>query len=220
VSHGWHVGLVVRRADVPPGRWPQLRDFEAFPYVEVGWGDRDFYRAPAGTSGLALKAALGSEASVLHVVGLAHPAASAARPDDVLALRVPAAGVAGLAAFLEAAYATDGAGRPVPLGPGLYGPSRFYLARERYSLLATCNVWTARALRAAGCPLSPTLALTAGALLGRARAACGAPDGGLGAPADGAAAGAPGASAPAAPRVPLTAREPPPKVPSGMEGPA
>ncbi|GMV44893.1 MAG: hypothetical protein AMXMBFR66_02910 [Pseudomonadota bacterium] len=53
---------------------------------------------------------------------------------------------------------------PPPLGPGLYGASRFYASRERFHLFRTCNVWTASVLAVAGVPMRPATALTAEAL--------------------------------------------------------
>jgi hypothetical protein len=55
------------------------------------------------------------------------------------------------------------------LGPGLYGNSRFYLSRETYHLFNTCNVWTARALRAAGLPITPARAISVESLMSQAR---------------------------------------------------
>jgi hypothetical protein len=43
---------------------------------------------------------------------------------------------------------------------GLYGVSQFYRSRDTYHLFRTCNIWTARALYAAGCPVRPFLAMT------------------------------------------------------------
>ena len=37
VRHGWHAGIVVKRADVPPGTWPQHNEFPGAEYLEVGW---------------------------------------------------------------------------------------------------------------------------------------------------------------------------------------
>lgn len=173
VSHGWHTGVVIRRADVPSGIWPEQADLAAYAYIEIAWGDRDFYQAPEATSGLALRAAFRSRESVLHMIGLDHPRQSAGPEGDSAEIRVPAEGLGRLAAFLEAAHARDAAGRAIRLGPGLAGPrSRFYLARERYSLLRTCNTWTARALEAAGCGPPPSAALTASAVMAQARLAC------------------------------------------------
>src|SRR5215510_16066446 len=68
VDHGWHTSIVVRRADIDRARWPELDDFSAATLVEVAWGDREFYMATSPTSGLAIKAAVATSGSVLHVV--------------------------------------------------------------------------------------------------------------------------------------------------------
>ncbi len=174
VSHGWHTGIVVRRQDVPEGLWPQLRDFVGSELVEVGWGERDFYMAPAGTSGMALRAALWPSSSVLHVGGFSGPAESYFPASEIVEIKLSRRGFEKLAVFLQKAYATDEAGGAIRLGPGQYPNSLFYLARETYHLFKTCNVWTARALRSAGCPITPFVSVTAGNVIHQATAFCGA----------------------------------------------
>ena len=177
VSHGWHTGIVVRRQDVPGGLWPQLRDFADSELVEVGWGERDFYMAPAGTSGMALKAALWPGSSVLHVAGLSDSVERLFPASAVVEIRLSRRGFEKLAAFIQDAYATDEAGGAIRLGPGQPANSRFYLARETYHALKTCNVWTARALHTAGCPITPLYAVTAGNVMYQAAAFCGGTSG-------------------------------------------
>ncbi len=174
VSHGWHTGIVVRRRDVPDGLWPQLRDFADSELVEVGWGERDFYMAPAGTSGLALRAAFLPSSSVLHVAGFGGPVERYFPANEVVEITLSRRGLDTLAAFIGDAYAKDEAGTVIRLGPGLYPQSRFYLARETYHALKTCNTWTAKALRSAGCAITPVYALTAGNVIHQATAFCGA----------------------------------------------
>ena len=161
VSHGWHTGIVLRRRDIPERVWPEHSDFAGSEYVEVGWGDRDFYQAEEPTSGLALKAAVWTTSSVLYVAGFSHPPDRFLQPGDVEEVRLSARGLDELGAFIGKAHARDDRGRAIPLGPGPAPNSRFYLARGRYSLLNTCNNWVARALRAAGCPITPLYAVTA-----------------------------------------------------------
>ena len=43
VAHDMHTGIAVRRADIPAGLWPESRDFSQAEYLEVGWGNRDYY---------------------------------------------------------------------------------------------------------------------------------------------------------------------------------
>ena len=66
-----------------------------------------------------------------------------------------------LVAFLASSYMRDDQNASIDLGPGIYGSSRFYRAEGKYFFPNTCNKWTARALRSAGCPISPFYAVRA-----------------------------------------------------------
>ncbi|MEA2079697.1 MAG: DUF2459 domain-containing protein [Pseudomonadota bacterium] len=158
VSHGWHAGIVLRRADLPDSIWPAPGDFPNTEYLEVGWGDMDYYQTPDPHMGLILKAALLPTASVLHIVGFNGPVPAYFRYSEIIRIELSAAGFEQLSRTIAASFVTDEAGNTTSLGPGLYGNSRFYLSWETYHLFNTCNVWTARALRAAGLPITPATA--------------------------------------------------------------
>jgi len=74
-------------------------------------------------------------------------------PAEVFEFRLAAEGLRRLRAHL----ATSVAG-PEPVATR--GSSRFYRARDDYHLFNTCHQWAARALRAAGLPMSPGTAFT------------------------------------------------------------
>lgn len=169
VSHGWHVGLAVRREDVSTGVWPESTDLGAVRYLEIGWGDGDYYPAARGTPALALQAAFSSDSSVLHVAGIDASLTDFFDQSSIIEVPLSPRGFEQLTRFIAAAYARDAAGRPIVVGPGLYGRSRFYRATGRYRLLDNSNHWTAKALAAAGCPIDPAETMTAGSLLQRAR---------------------------------------------------
>ena len=169
VSHGWHTGVVLRRADIPASFWPESRDFPSAEYLEVGWGERDFYQTPDAGSGLALQAVLWPNASVLQVVGFSEPLTKTFPESEIVELALSPAGLEGLIRYIDHSYARDGARRVASLGRSLYGEGRFYPARGKFYLFNTCNAWTAGALQAAGYPLSPTLALTAESVMAPAR---------------------------------------------------
>lgn len=175
VSHGWHVGLAVRRADVSPAVWPDSAALGPVRYLEIGWGDADYYPAVRGHPGLALRAAFASAGSVLHVAGIDAPLAEFFAGSTIIEVPLSSRGFEELTRFIHAAYARDAAGQAIVVGPGIYGASRFYRAEGRYRLFDNSNTWTAKALAAAGCPIDPDDTLTAGSLLRRARdlgAAC------------------------------------------------
>lgn len=151
---------MLRREDVPADVWPERDDFPGAGYLEVGWGDRAFYQAPRGTLWLGLKAVFWATDSVLHVAAFNVPPTVYFAGREVAEVELSPRGFRALVAFIADAHARTGEGRAIGLGPGKYGPSRFYLGREPY-MLTTCNVWTARALRAGGFPITPFWALTA-----------------------------------------------------------
>lgn len=158
VAHDGHTGIAVPRAHIPAGLWPESRDFPQAEYLEVGWGNRDYYYGRnQGLSGT-LNAMLPSP-SVLHVAGFRGPPADFFRASEIVELGVPADGFERLIRYIHDAYERAGALPVAALGPGLYGDSRFYPARESFHLLRTCNVWTARALRAAGLPIRDSITM-------------------------------------------------------------
>ena len=169
VSHGWHAGIVLWRADIPDGIWPASVVFSDTHYLEVGWGDSEYYQTPEPHMGLILKAALLPTASVLHIVGFSGAVPAYFPYSEIIRIELSAAGFERLARTIIASFARDEAGRVKPLGPGLYGNSRFYLSGESYHLSNTCNVWTARALRSAGLPITPARAISVENLLSQAR---------------------------------------------------
>ncbi len=169
VSHGWHVGIVIRRTDATAAHWPEQDDFPEATVLEVGWGDRDYYQDPDPGVGKLLKAGLWPTKSVLHVVGFSRRVTAYFPRSEIIRIDVPEAGVDSLAAYIHDAYARDDEGRPFALGPGLYGESRFYAGRQRYHVFKNCNTWAARALRAAGVRVRPAEILTADDLLAQAR---------------------------------------------------
>jgi uncharacterized protein (TIGR02117 family) len=165
VDHGWHTSLVVRAEDVPDGLWPERLDVAGARYLEVAWGDREFYTAPGGSLGLALKAAFASRGSVLHLVGFNAPVRAYFAGSEVIELRLAREGVQALARFVDAAHARGSATRAPRLAAPLYGAGGFYPASGRYHLFNTCNTWIASALRAGGVPLSAGPTITAGGVL-------------------------------------------------------
>jgi uncharacterized protein (TIGR02117 family) len=164
VSHGWHTGLVLRRDDISSDAWPEHFDLTPTRYVEVGWGSGVFYMAPRITPAVVMEAMCWSD-SVLHVAGFNPPPARAFPSSDVYAVRLSERGFDDLCRAIHETYVHDEQGQPVRKGPGLYGESQFYEAKGRYYFPNTCNVWTARVLRSAGCPIEPLISATSTAVI-------------------------------------------------------
>ncbi len=169
VARGWHTEIVMRRADVAPGTWPEVADFPAAEYLMVGWGDRDYYPATEFNLWYGIKALFWPTPSVLHVVGFNAPPAQRFPYGEVVELRLTRAGLERLSAYIGASYERNGAARAAPLLPSPYEPGWFYPSVESFHLFRTCNVWVAAALRAAGLPVRPFLAVTTESVMKQVR---------------------------------------------------
>ncbi len=177
VQHGWHVGIVVDQDEMTSRVPLQGGDFSRAAHLEIGWGDARFYQADEPSAGLALRAALWPTASVMHVVGFSGDPARYFSASEVIDICVSNSAYGRMLDFIMESFERGPDGEVIPLGPGLYGNSRFYRAKGSFHLFNTCNTWAARAVAATGTPVS-TRIVTAGELVsqlrrnGRDRFAC------------------------------------------------
>lgn len=169
INHGKHAGLVVRKADIPSGLWPESRDFPDADYLELGWGDWDYYQADAPGLWLTLKAAFWPTASVLHVVGVKGSVADRFAGYEVIRLELEPGGFAKLVNYIHQSFARNGETKARPIGPGYGLNSLFYPARGKFHIYNTCNGWVARALEEAGYPMGAFRPVTADQLMAKAR---------------------------------------------------
>ena len=171
-NHGWHTGLIVRSADIPEDAWPARRDFADARYLELGWGDREYYVREDPSIWIALRALLWPTDSAIHAVAVREAIEREFPTSEIVELRVSEAGFQRLVELVAASHARDAAGDWIVLAPGQRSNrSRFYASERRFHLFETCNTWVARALREAGVPINPRAAITAGSLMRQVRGA-------------------------------------------------
>ena len=165
VNHGGlHTGLAVERPDIPEKVWPANMDYPAARYLEVGWGDDDGYRKDL-TPWIVAKALFRSTRTVLLYDGFTNSLVE--NFDDpkyqVIEIKLSQRGFARLCEHIEKTHALDESGQPIRFG------NDWYKGRGTYCFLHTCNTWTAKSLRAAGCPITPAYCITPRPLLYQAR---------------------------------------------------
>lgn len=169
VNHGWHVGLIVPAQhlhdDIWPGDDPYMPDSE---YLKFGWGERRYYQSEDPSIWLTISAGIFPTSSVLHVAPAGDPVTRSFPASRIKEVRVTEAGMEEITHYLVDTFRKSDEGRLMKDGPGLYPNSVFYRARGLYFVPRTSNVWTARALRAAGCPITPVYAVTAGNVMRQA----------------------------------------------------
>jgi uncharacterized protein (TIGR02117 family) len=126
---------------------------ELFDHLSIGWGGRDFYiNTPTWADvdiATAVKSVLWDE-TVLHVEYRPKPSGA----ETCREWRADAAAYAQITGFIRESLRMSG-GQPVQAAPGYGERDGFYVANGRYTIIETCNQWTARALRLAGAPVAP-----------------------------------------------------------------
>lgn len=155
---------MIKKADIPVVVLPELRDFPSAEYLEFSWGDRDYFPAPDGGLGLALKAAFWSSGSILHVVGFKDAVQNAYPSAEIIEIPLSEEGFQRLVKFISDTFSRPHPPAPAEARPGLFSNGRFYAAEGKFSLLRTCNTWVAEALSTAGLPIRPSYVITAGNL--------------------------------------------------------
>ena len=165
VDHGLHTGFVIH-APIIQSHLPELAvRFTNTPYLEFGWGDKNFYQADEATAGLALRAIFWPTESVVHVVALSERPDMRYSASDVVTLCLEPGQYALLVEFIINSFFKDNIGQIKSLKYGIYGDSQFYKGEGTYYLLNTCNNWTAKGLRSAGIKIDPTFKLTADSIM-------------------------------------------------------
>jgi len=168
VTQSAHTGLAIKKDDIPEDLILEKRDFARFQYLEFGWGDRDFYMSAEEPLSLGSKAAFWPTASVLHVVGFNASVEKNFRHSEIIRIDLSLNGFIQLCKYIDDSFERVDKKPAVNLGYGLYGISYFYPSKSTFHLFNMCNKWTAKALRAAGCPITPFYSFTASNVLGQA----------------------------------------------------
>ena len=165
VSHGWHAGIVVDRLDLLDHVPALEKDFPLAAYLEIGWGDEQWYRAQTPSAGLAIRAVLWPTSTVIHAVAIPKSPRLVFPESEVIEVSIPRAGYEQLLTYLAESFKRTSSGGLVPLGRGLYGDGRFYRAEGRFHAFNTCNTWVAKAVGTTGYPIRDQTVITVGPLL-------------------------------------------------------
>jgi uncharacterized protein (TIGR02117 family) len=170
VKVGWHAGLVVESEHLGDD-FPEHEKMPKAERLKIGWGDDKYYPDPDPSFWLLLRAVFWPSRSVLHVVGMDVPADRYFPDTEVITLYISEEGMAELTEFVTRFFRRNDDESPQFQEYGRYGNSAFYKAHGRYYIPKTSNVWTARALRSAGVPITPVYGVTAGNVMRQARRA-------------------------------------------------
>ncbi len=168
IAFGWHAEIALPVHAIHDPLRAVTSDFPGARYLSFGWGERNYYMAPAPTVADAMNALFPGPA-VLLVTPLYHPPRESRPGSQVFEIGLSTAGLARLSSYLWAAFEKSGDGTPRRLAAGPTEGSVFYAATGTYSSSYTCNTWTAEGLRVAGVPVTPTGVVFVGQLTDQLR---------------------------------------------------
>lgn len=160
-SHGWHTGLVMKRADVekiPAITWLDELEAGHAKYLEFGWGDEHAFRVKRVGLGTVLTAMFLPTRSVVHLerfdeTPYVHYPESQLKTFDITLDQLEKVLVA-----IKKTIRKDRYGKLINVGPGVEADSTFYRANRLYFIGRSCNSWTGKMLRGADIEVSSLFA--------------------------------------------------------------
>ena len=159
VNYGEHAGIILKVEDVNSSLWKIEPFFEEFKYIEVGWGDEDFYKNPDPSIWITLKAGLIPTSSILHIRALSQYELDSFHENKIAKLSISEKGFDKLSSYIQNSFAKEN-DKFIRVSKGLHKNSIFYLSSQKYHILNTCNVWTAEALHSAELDITPFISIT------------------------------------------------------------
>jgi uncharacterized protein (TIGR02117 family) len=133
---------------------------DQYQYLSFGWGDQKFFTENTINPITIIDALLLPGASVMHVWGHRQPQMKLGEAFQLKQVFLGRGEYLKLTKFIKDSFQLNANQQPHYLRQGLYPDSAFYTAQGTYSILRTCNDWTAEALRLAdiNTPVWPSLA--------------------------------------------------------------
>jgi uncharacterized protein (TIGR02117 family) len=148
VQQELHTGIIFNISEVDTVIWPEASEFEAFNFIDIGWGDYDFYQAPDNDPLLALKAIAVPTTSVLRVDAFRIPPDAYYGNYQKLRFCMSRSRFDNLCRAISDSFDRDAAGKAM-VTQKAYG-LKFYQAKGKYHAMNTCNTWVAKIFREAG----------------------------------------------------------------------
>lgn len=171
LNNGFHTDLAVPRARLEADGGPLAqasRTLGPGDWVLIGWGDATFFVDQSPMEGRLLDGARAffrpGNPSVVMLDPEAGDPSHRFAPESRRTVRLSQAGFEAMRSRIEASLKLDD-GRPQLSTARPGAGARFFAAREHFWIGYLCNSWTAHVLNAAGVPVRPLRAVTAGEVI-------------------------------------------------------
>ena len=167
-KNDWHVGIILEVDENLISKLNAIRQFESFRYVDVGWGDEEFYQSPGDFDlFLAAKAVLLPTPSVVRIHGYDRTLEQIINWRDYT-FRIELTNIQydKLCSFINDSFKRDSNDRLIMTSEKHVGKVRFFSSKYNYHIAYTCNTWVAEALEFSGLDVQASNVVTAENLMG------------------------------------------------------
>jgi len=162
IKNYWHVGIILPVDNYTLSRLSVLEQFNEFPYVDIGWGDEDFYQNPDVDYVLGAKALLVPTSSVVRIQGRSIRINNLIKWSDyAVSLLVTERQLNNILEFIDNSLTRIDGGSYLIVSKDEYREIIFFKSDKKYHLFYTCNTWIADALNYAGFDIEEDRVLTA-----------------------------------------------------------
>jgi len=166
-SISWHTGIVIPVYALPDSLWKEGHNFGENTYLEIGWGDTDFFTHKGFNLWFAFKAVFWPTSSAIHINPIRRQVEAYYTDTNVVKLELNGEQLERLIHFLVKEFELDGNGKIIPVADGFYPDSHFYKGSSSYYFPNNSNVWAARAIKSAGFTIRPIWLQTTGSVINK-----------------------------------------------------
>jgi hypothetical protein len=168
-SISWHTGIVVPGYTIPDSLWKEGPLYGENTYLEIGWGDKDFFTHEGFNIWYAFKAVFWPTSSALHVNPIHQNVEEYYRDTNVVKIEMNDKQFQKLRVFLVEEFELGMDGMIIPVADGFYPDSNFYKGSSSYYFPNNSNVWVARVIKRADYSIRPIWLQTTGCVINKVK---------------------------------------------------
>jgi len=164
----WHTGIILQINEFTVENLPVLKHFDSYKYVDIGWGDEDFYQTPGFDLYYAAKAILVPSSSVIRIGGYNFNIEQIINwRDYAIKFIITKNQLLEMLKFINNSLLLNQNNEHIAINNEEPSSVIFFKSTLKYHALRTCNTWAAEAFKATGMNIRTFGLVTADQLFNR-----------------------------------------------------
>ena len=160
INYSWHTGFILPVDETLIEKIPAASSFGSYDFIDIGWGDEEFYQTPGIDYYLAAKAVLIPTSSAIRIAGYKFDLELIKTMSDYLVeFKVGRQEYLKLLNFIDDSFDKNETDGVFLLTESSGGRIKFFASHKFYHLFNTCNTWIAEGLKHAGLDISASLVI-------------------------------------------------------------